>query len=465
MIRTIKGQFISSFILIACLIIGAISLTTLILVNRHFDRYIVERQEDRLAEIKHSLEFSFVNEAGNWDLAEIEKIGESALDSGIDITVYSNENERIWQTTKQSMGHMRMNGKHHKMMNQENQNTDLEYVEKNVVLKDGKQAIGQVQFGYYGPLTYSDHDVDFISAMRRSLILIAIFALTFSLFFATWVARKLSLPLIQVNRFTQAIAKGHYNEKTPPKSSTKEVNELIISVQDLSNQLEQQEELRNRLSSDISHEIRTPLTTLKGHIEAMLDGVWEPTPERLKSCYEEVNRLSRLIGDIDKITALEAQQEVVRKSRFDLYQLAQTVALTFEPLIFQKGIQFELTGEKTFIDADQDKISQIILNLLSNALKFTESGGKIQVKVKIKEQFAVLIVEDSGCGIDSTDLEHIFDRFYMADDSRKQNNEGQGIGLAIVKSIVKAHDGTVSVSSTVNLGTRFIIQLPLANTK
>ena len=180
MIRTIKGQFISSFILIACLIIGAISLTTLILVNRHFDRYIVERQEDRLAEIKHSLEYSFVNEAGTWDLAEIEKIGESALDSGIDITVYSNENERIWQTTKQSMGHMRMNGKHHKMMNQENQNTDLEYVEKNVVLKDGKQAIGQVQFGYYGPLTYSDHDVAFISAMRRSLILIAIFALTFS---------------------------------------------------------------------------------------------------------------------------------------------------------------------------------------------------------------------------------------------------------------------------------------------
>jgi two-component system sensor histidine kinase BaeS len=179
-------------------------------------------------------------------------------------------------------------------------------------------------------------------------------------------------------------------------------------VDSLSRQLDSQQEIRNRLSSDIAHEIRTPLTTLKGNLEAMLDGIWEPSSERLKICYDEVNRISRLIGNIDKINEMESNHEKLEFSRFDLQALSKKVATNFTAAAAKKNIILAVTGEPLMITADQDKISQVLTNLLANAIKFTPKQGNIHIETHLEGNRAVLKVSDDGIGIDPEDQEKDF---------------------------------------------------------
>src|SRR5699024_9055064 len=134
------------------------------------------------------------------------------------------------------------------------------------------------------------------------------------------------------------IAKGRYSRLSLKESGVQEIDDLSDSVNELSLQLQRQQEIRNRLSSDIAHEIRTPLTTLKGNIEAMIDGVWEVSEERLYSCYEEVNRITRLIGEIDRINEIESQESQLQKSTFDLKELSQQIIKNFQALLIENGL-------------------------------------------------------------------------------------------------------------------------------
>ncbi|MGX7417547.1 sensor histidine kinase [Carnobacterium gallinarum] len=460
--RSIRIQFMLSFTAIAVLIIGTISLMTYNLVDRHFDRYVVERQKDVLTELTQLLEAKFSISEAQWSAIDLEQVGDVAKSEAIDLTVYDEAGQVIWRSSQEKNGHMGngMMNNHSKMMDSNMQSKNGSYVEETISLKSAGSKIGKVVFGYFGPLSYTNHDVAFITDLRKSLLWIAVGALLGSLLFAVWLAQKLSSPISQLTLFTQKIAKGHYHEKQQPISTITEIRELIDAVQDLSVQLDKQQALRNQLSSDISHEIRTPLTTLKGHIEAMLDGIWEPTKERLESCYEEVNRLNRLIGDIDKITELEEQQEKLQKNTFDVFQLAKRICLNIEPLMKQKEIDFTLTGRNLEVFADQDKISQVMTNLLTNALKFTGNRGEIDLAIHKEADDFCISVKDNGIGISSEDRAFIFQRFYMVDSSR--NSEGQGIGLAIVKSIVKAHNGRIEVDSIVGEGTKFKLYFPLS---
>lgn len=461
--RSIRVQFMVAFTLVAILIIGSISFMTLQLVNRHFDRYVDERQKDVLVELTSLLEKSYDSQTMEWDEAAIQQVERLAQSEGIDLTVYDVEGALIWQRANDEDKGMHMNGgmmnSHSKMMNQMMQEKNGIYVEKEKKLKVGNREAGRVTFGYYGPLSYTTHDVTFITELRKNLLWIAIGTLIFVLLFANWIAKRLSAPILKLTQFTEKIAKGNYRQDKPPTSSASEIQALIVMVQSLAVQLDAQQTLRNQLSSDISHEIRTPLTTLKGQIEAMLDGIWEPTRERLESCYEEVNRLSRLIGEIDKITALEMEQEELIRSSFDLFQLAKRLLLNSAPLMQEKQLEVSLVGEAVTVYADQDKISQVIMNLLTNAVKFTNPFGQITVQIGRTEDTFFIVVKDNGIGIAAADLNQIFQRFYMVDSSR--NSEGQGIGLAIVKSIANAHGGYVEVASKENEGATFKVVFPL----
>ena len=259
----------------------------------------------------------------------------------------------------------------------------------------------------------------------------------------------------------QAIGKGMYESRIRTKSSTTEIVQLSDTVNQLAESLESQESLRKRLTGDVAHELRTPLATLQTHLETMIDGVWEPTVQRLESCHEEILRISRLVADLEKLAQYESETLVLDKTELPAESFLIRLMQTFETTFIQKGIHYHIDCDDSILYADKDKLSQVVINLISNALKFTAADGTITVKVRKEKNQVSLQISDTGTGIPERDLPHVFERFYRADVSRNRTTGGSGIGLTLVKAIVEAHGGDISVASEEGKGTTVLIHLPM----
>lgn len=232
-------------------------------------------------------------------------------------------------------------------------------------------------------------------------------------------------------------------------------------LEELGRSLAGQERLRKRLMTDIAHELRTPLTVVRSQVEAVADGVWEATPERLALCVAEIKRLSDLIGEVESLTRLEGEILSVYLQDTDLSAFLATILDSSEPLFARSGVTLHRSLEGNVrANVDSERFRSVIDNLLSNALRYSEAGGRVEVRLRSWDGSAVIEVEDTGAGIDAADLPHVFDRFYRADAARARVTGGRGIGLAIAKAAVEAHGGTIGVSSRLGEGSRFTVKLP-----
>lgn len=459
--RSLRTQLLFSFLLISLLLVGFLSLITINLMNTHFAKYVDDKYTDTLIEYQRRIETAFNLQTNDWYQEEIVAIGEQASMNNILMTVIDQHEQLIW-STETNQG----SGRHHMMQDHcaqavariDKKNSD--YVETSLPLTVNNHPLGKVIFGYYGALKYTTNDLQFMSTMKRNLAFIFILTLPLSLLLASLIARQISRPLITVNRLTKNVARGDYSQHIELVTPITEVSELIHSVNELTQRLDSQDTLRKQMSTDIAHEIRTPLTTLQGNVEAMIDGIWDVTPERLQTCHEEILRLTRLVASIERISRLEEQQEPLLKSSFDLLTLSQHIANNFNAALSEKELTLHIQGNSALIMADQDQLSQVLTNLLSNAVKFTPAKGTITLKITSQPNHLILVVRDSGIGLSPEEVPLIFDRFYMADKARNRKIEGQGIGLAVVKSIVDAHGGTIWVESRPQKGTSFTITLP-----
>jgi two-component system, OmpR family, sensor histidine kinase BaeS len=253
---------------------------------------------------------------------------------------------------------------------------------------------------------------------------------------------------------------GNLKARSSEKTNINEINQLTEAINNLGDSLQQQETLRKRLTADMAHELRTPLATLQSHMEAMLDGIWELDSQRLKVCYDEIMRVNRMVKDLEKLAKYESEKLNLDKTKFDLVDLVQQIVLNFEPEFVNKGVRNIFSGENEMVEADRDKISQVIINLIENSLKFTPAGGWVEISIDGDNESVEVSIKDSGIGIPEEDLPYIFERFYRADRSRHRISGGSGIGLAIVRAIIEAHHGTVEVKSEVGKGTEFVVVLP-----
>jgi len=458
--RTIGWQLIFSFLVISIVNIGLLGWLSMRIMNDHFEEYVSLRQTEEITAYTDKLEKAF-SEAESWDVTAISAVGTDALETNIILKLYGADGQLIWAPSKEEEENFQQTSSHMMKMNDMMNFEERNYSQTTTALYDGAKEIGRLEIGTMGPYVYNEHDRQFMTDVKNNFLIVAFLTLVLSILFAIWVARKLSKPVIKVSDFTKEIAKGNYANQVPQETKIVEIDDLIRSVNTLSHQLDDQKAIRNRLSSDISHEIRTPLTTLKGNLEAMLDGIWEITEDRLRICYDEVNRISRLIGDIDKINEIESQHEKLTISSFDLQELSKKIVTNFSSTVGQKNIALSVIGDRVMIAADRDKISQVLTNILSNAIKFTPENGMIKIETLKQGDQAILKVSDNGIGISSEDKVRIFERFYMTEPSRNSKLGGQGIGLAIVRSIVKKHKGTISVESAPGKGATFIVSLPL----
>jgi signal transduction histidine kinase len=311
----------------------------------------------------------------------------------------------------------------------------------------------------------------FAACMAAHYPAVAAFSVIFSVAMSFILARQISHPIVKAVSVTEQIAAGDYDIRFESTTKTTELHDLVEAVNHLADTLSKQEILRKQLTADVAHELRTPLTTLGTHLEAMTEGVWEPTPERLNSCHEEILRLGKMVSDLERLERTEADNLRLDKTETDLLALAHSVTDNFAGELSKKNLQLDLKGEAAIVPIDKDRITGVLGNLISNAVKYTPNGGSIRITVEDKDEAGILTIEDTGIGISAEDLPYIFERFYRADKSRTRSaaadtagtadtTGGAGIGLAIVKSVISAHDGEVTVQSEPGQGSRFTIRLP-----
>jgi signal transduction histidine kinase len=322
------------------------------------------------------------------------------------------------------------------------------------------QKIGKLALKYYAPFSLSESDFSFLSALNG--ILGAIGALSLLLSFVTgfFLARGMARPIRKTAAVAGQIAAGRYDVRFESRTKTKELHEMVLSINSMAEVLARQELLRQQLTADIAHELRTPLTTLGSHLEAMIEGLWEATPERLKSCHDEILRLGNIVNDLEQLEQADSDNLKLNKTFFELKQLSKTVCDNFAASLAAKNLRLEIKGSAGSVFADKDKINGVIANLVSNAVKYTPNEGIINVIIQDAASAVSLIIEDNGPGIPAEELPLIFERLYRADKSRNRATGGAGLGLAIVKSVVKAHGGSVKAENPLDGGCRFTVTLP-----
>lgn len=305
-------------------------------------------------------------------MAGLETIGVSALKNGMIIKVKNSSGNVLWDATHHNNGRCQKIIKQMaENMNSYNASIKGDYIEKPYPIYNKLVKVGSVEIGSYGPFYLSNNDLDFINTLNKILISVGIFSLLFALVISSIMAKRLTSPISRLIDKAQMISKGFFTDRLSEKSSTKEICKLTSRVNELADILENQETLRKRLTADVTHELRTPLATLQSHMEAMIDGIWKPDTNRLKDCHEEVVRLSKMVGDLGKLAKYEGENLLLNKSSFDISELISQMILNFESEYMKNGLEIKFFGEEEIVNADKDKISQVIINLISNALKYT----------------------------------------------------------------------------------------------
>lgn len=459
--RKLRTQLSIGFVLIVLILVSVISLTANVLIHRQFEKYVAKQQKTFSEELADALTTQYDSSTQKWNLDYIHGFGMYALKDGYIIKLYDKEKKVIWDAQNHDMTlcHEIMQ-EISTQMDQKNPKGKGKFLTYQYDLKQQNQLVGYVDVSYYSPYYFNENDFRFLTALNQILLIVGISSMVVAAIAGIILAKRLSVPITKATEITRQISEGNYAIRFKSDVRTQELAELSSAVNHMAESLQTQEDIRRRLTSDVAHELRTPVANVSSHLEAILEGVWEPTKERLQNCYDELGRISNIISDLEKLRQMEDENMNLEKEAVDLLELSQVVQTAFEPELEKKQLTCTVTGKSVVVLGDQKRLYQVIYNLVSNAIKYSIAGGTIHIAVSSHEETATLLVEDQGIGISEQDLPLIFERFYRTDRSRNRKTGGAGIGLTIVKAIVQAHGGNVTVESKEGHGSRFVVTLP-----
>jgi len=301
----------------------------------------------------------------------------------------------------------------------------------------------------------------FLSTVTRSALLGGGIAIGVALVLSFLLIVQILSPLRVLSRATERIAQGEFPDQIRLKSRD-ELGQLGSSFDHMVDSLRRSETLRQTMTADIAHELRTPVTIIQGTLEAILDGIYDPSSETIAPIYEETLHLGSLIDDLRDLALAEAGELRLAKERTDIVDLARQVAETAGGSLEESPyVHVEVEGEIPDVSLDPKRFRQVLANLLSNALIYTPADGEIRVDVRRVGDSVELSVSDTGPGISDDDLPHLFERFYRGDPARGRTG-GSGLGLAIVRQWVEAHDGAIRAENRPEGGARFVLQIPIS---
>lgn len=283
---------------------------------------------------------------------------------------------------------------------------------------------------------------------------------------ASWtISQRITRPVREMAQASHHIAEGHYEERLVSYDAADELGELTASFNQMAGRLAAAEQLRRQLIADVAHELKTPLASIKGYMEGLQDGVIEATPETFQLVHREAGRLQHLVDDLHQLAQAEAAQLRLNIQPCDAAELVRAAADFLRPQYADKGVGLavELPDEPVRVRADFDRIRQVLLNVIGNALWYTPSGGSVTVRLTRQDGMAAFAVQDTGIGLAPEDVERVFERFYRVDRSRSRASGGSGIGLTIAKHIVEEHGGRIRAESAGHdQGSTFTFTLPVA---
>jgi heavy metal sensor kinase len=277
--------------------------------------------------------------------------------------------------------------------------------------------------------------------------------------------RRALMPVERITRAAEQITQHNLSERLPVSPTSDELERLSVSLNRMIARLDDAFQNSKRFVADASHELRTPLTILRGELESLIeDKRLDPEiRERAASMFEEAVRLTRIVEQLFTLSRLDAGEAQAEWSRFDLANLAKTTAEQMNLLAEDKNITIACDAvQPVEVEGDPSRLKQVVVNLLDNAIKYTQPGGAVQLHVRRDNGHAVLEVEDNGVGIPREALPHVFERFYRVDQIRSGDFEGAGLGLSIAKAICSAHGAEIEATSVPSRGSRFRVTLPLS---
>lgn len=316
-------------------------------------------------------------------------------------------------------------------------------------------------------MNMSDLFNNFRDAVGEALALAALAAFAVAIVVSVFVSRQIVAPVRAMMLASQRITADHYDERVRVVDSTApdELDGLAISFNQMATRLEQTETMRRQLLGDVVHELRTPLTSIKGYMEGLIDGVLPATEETYQQVYHEADRLQRLVYDLQELSRVEAGAYKLNLQSIEVNQLIEAVKTRLSRQFDEKGVslQFDVPADLPRVRVDEDRLGQVLINLVGNALHYTPGCGSVRVVAHQQGREIQIAVIDTGIGIPAEHLPHLFTRFYRVDKSRSRIGGGSGIGLTIAKHLIEAHGGHIRAASDgAGKGSTFTFTLPVA---
>ncbi len=446
----LKSLWIRFFVLLIVVAVVALSAAFLLreLIIKDFRVYLEGEMEDRLYWVMADIEVTYERYSG-WKEDIMIEDAIWALMLGLDIKIRDTEGKLIMDTdTAISKLSPLMKKRISSISGSRLSNTDGSYSPYPLFL--GGREIGRLEVKFLRPR--KEHV--FIERSNRFLLISLIVLGGLATFLSIVVSKMLTDPIKKLADAAQAISEGNLKSRVTAIGSS-EIKRLADTFNKMAKTLELQEALRKKLTSNVAHELRTPLSAIRGMLEGIMDDVLSMDKEQIKALYAETGRLQKILEGIEELSQAQASPLTLKKQALELNPFLKHIIERFSKLFLDKGVslQFEC-DKKLIINADPDKLSQVVINLLSNALKVTEKNGSVRVGAGRRGLNVFIRVSDTGSGIKQEDLPFIFERFYKATEG------GLGIGLAIVKELIDAHDGRIEVQNEYGKGSTFTIYIP-----
>ncbi len=445
----ISEQLRKYFVTISILSIAFITITSNLSINYFFSDYIRDsRSRDDLKVVQYvERVFSDYKELNSHSLMNIMHY---AFSEDVVIQIRDKNNNISWNSSTFGI----MYG-----MVDEYSSDEGKFSFRSYPFTYNNSQIGTIDVGRPKSIISNIEDEKFLITINSIFAIASILTLIIAFRSSNSISKKFLNPIYVIKENAKLIEQGKYKNLKEVETNTVELYELSISVKELAERLNSQESLRKRMTTDIAHELRTPLAAIQSHIEAFLDGVWEPNDEKLSVIHGEIIRLTKLINELSELSIVEDDEINLKLSNVDISSTLNNIIESYEPMFLDKNININknIQNDVNFM-GDMDYLKRIFVNIISNAIKYTNENGSVSVSLEqIKDKIRI-IVKDTGIGIPKEDLKYIFERFYRSDLSRNRHTGGTGIGLTITKALVEAHGGTIKIDSEVGKGTNVIVE-------
>lgn len=432
------------YLLFSCALLTTLLITVFVnqTISHQFEQYMYDNQEKRNERLMTYFE-DYYQKHGTFDSKAGAELAHEAYMNDYCLVLMDANSRIIWGMSPEEM---------------ELKSGEV-YEAKTFELKVNNELIGYLEIGQHTPLLLSQEDVSFKQAINQSIMISAMITIIVVGSVSLFISKPLSSPIKKVSEMALRLSQGNFKEEAFKTTKIKELDSLQLSMNGLAQTLRAHEETRKQLVSDVSHELRTPLHVLQTQLEAMIDGILVVNKARLQMLYEEVIRFGKLVSNLEVLKQFEAKTMTVDLKPINLKSFIIKHQSEIQTLLQQKEIQLKLSLEDAHILGDEDQLKQVLINLITNAYKFTPEFGVVHITLITPHHQVQLSVHDNGIGVEKEHLSKLFHRFYRVDPSRHQT-EGSGIGLTIVKQIIDLHHGKIEVSSQVGVGTTFIMTFP-----